>query len=45
MRTKIAATMNISEGKVNIKATTSEGLGFVGEGKGIVAYAIVLLVP
>ncbi|MFH1758344.1 MAG: 2-C-methyl-D-erythritol 2,4-cyclodiphosphate synthase [Pseudomonadota bacterium] len=43
MRTKIAATMNISEGKVNIKATTSEGLGFVGEGKGIVAYAIVLL--
>jgi len=35
--------MNISEGKVNIKATTSEGLGFVGEGRGIVAYAIVLL--
>jgi 2-C-methyl-D-erythritol 2,4-cyclodiphosphate synthase len=43
MRTKIAETMNISEGKVNIKATTSEGLGFVGEGRGIVAYAIVLL--
>ena len=45
MRTQIATTMNIAEGKVNIKATTSEGLGFVGEGKGIAAYAIVLLVP
>jgi len=45
MRTQIATTMNLTEGKVNIKATTSEGLGFVGEGKGIAAYAIVLLVP
>ena len=45
MRTQIATTMNIAEEKVNIKATTSEGLGFVGEGKGIAAYAVVLLVP
>ena len=40
---KIANTLEISPSRVNIKATTSEGLGFVGEGKGMVAYAIVLL--
>ena len=45
MRAKIAENLNIAEGKINIKATTSEGLGFVGEGKGIVAYAVVLLAP
>ena len=41
----IAGTLGIPARRVNIKATTSEGLGFVGEGKGIVAQAIVLLVP
>jgi 2-C-methyl-D-erythritol 2,4-cyclodiphosphate synthase len=40
---KIATTLEIPAGRVNIKATTSEGLGFIGEGKGVVAYAIVLL--
>jgi 2-C-methyl-D-erythritol 2,4-cyclodiphosphate synthase len=45
MRAQIAEAMQIAEEKVNIKATTSEGLGFVGEGEGIVAYAVVLLVP
>jgi 2-C-methyl-D-erythritol 2,4-cyclodiphosphate synthase len=40
---KIATALEIPAGRVNIKATTSEGLGFIGEGKGIVAYAIVLL--
>ena len=40
---KIAGTLKISAGKVNIKATTSEGLGFIGEKNGIVAYAVVLL--
>jgi 2-C-methyl-D-erythritol 2,4-cyclodiphosphate synthase len=43
MRAQIAQNLNMAEGKINIKATTSEGLGFVGEGKGIVAYAVVLL--
>lgn len=42
---KISGTLNISTRRVNVKATTSEGLGFVGERKGIVAYAIVLLAP
>jgi 2-C-methyl-D-erythritol 2,4-cyclodiphosphate synthase len=40
---KIAGTLKISRQRINIKATTSEGLGFVGEGKGIVAHAMVLL--
>jgi len=41
---RIAETISIPASKVNIKATTAEGLGFVGEGKGIAAYAVVLLV-
>jgi len=45
MRAQIAKAMQIAEEKVNIKATTSEGLGFVGEGEGIAAYAVVLLIP
>jgi 2-C-methyl-D-erythritol 2,4-cyclodiphosphate synthase len=45
MKSEIAGAMHIREEKVNIKATTSEGLGFVGEGEGIAAYAVVLLVP
>ncbi len=40
---KIAGVLKIPASRVNIKATTSEGLGFIGEKKGIVAYAVVLL--
>jgi len=40
---QIAGALQIPAGKINIKATTSEGMGFIGEGKGIVAYAVVLL--
>jgi 2-C-methyl-D-erythritol 2,4-cyclodiphosphate synthase len=40
---KISEALQIPSSRVNIKATTSEGLGFVGEGKGIVAHAVVLL--
>jgi 2-C-methyl-D-erythritol 2,4-cyclodiphosphate synthase len=40
---KIAAVLNVPGRQVNVKATTSEGLGFVGEGKGIAAHAVVLL--
>lgn len=44
MQTKLARVMNVDLSKVSIKATTTERLGFVGEGKGISAYATVLLV-
>jgi 2-C-methyl-D-erythritol 2,4-cyclodiphosphate synthase len=40
---EISTTLGIPAGRVNVKATTSEGLGFIGKGKGIVAYAVVLL--
>ena len=40
---KIAGVLKIPASRVNIKATTSEGMGFIGEKKGIVAYAVVLL--
>jgi len=41
----IAEALGIEATQVSVKATTSEGLGFVGEGKGIVAHAVVLLYP
>jgi len=40
---RIAAALETTPQRINVKATTSEGLGFVGQGKGIVAYALVLL--
>jgi 2-C-methyl-D-erythritol 2,4-cyclodiphosphate synthase len=44
MRQRLAETLGISSGQINVKATTSEGLGFIGEGKAIAAQAIVCLV-
>jgi len=43
MRKIIAGITTISENDVSIKATTTEEMGFVGKGKGIMAYATVLL--
>lgn len=43
MTTNVAAALGCSEGSVNIKATTEEGLGFTGSGEGISAHAVVLL--
>jgi 2-C-methyl-D-erythritol 2,4-cyclodiphosphate synthase len=39
----IAADLGIAPGAINIKATTTEQLGFVGRGEGIAAQAVVLL--
>jgi 2-C-methyl-D-erythritol 2,4-cyclodiphosphate synthase len=40
MRKRISETLGIDKGKVSVKATTSEGLGFAGREEGIAAYAV-----
>ncbi|MCH4810951.1 2-C-methyl-D-erythritol 2,4-cyclodiphosphate synthase [Vreelandella neptunia] len=43
MRKVIAADLGLELGQVNVKATTTERLGFTGRGEGIAAEAVVLL--
>jgi 2-C-methyl-D-erythritol 2,4-cyclodiphosphate synthase len=43
MRANIAADLGIDAGAVNVKATTSEGLGFVGRREGLACQAVALI--
>lgn len=43
MREKLAPILHIDTGRINIKATTTEGLGTIGRGEGIEARAVCLI--
>ena len=44
MKGRLSKVLEIDEDRINIKATTNEGLGFCGRQEGIAAYSIVSLV-
>ena len=44
MRKKLACVLDAPSNKINIKATTTEGMGFCGRQEGIAAYAMISLI-
>jgi len=43
MRKVISEVMNLEEGRISIKATTNEKMGFIGREEGTVSYAVALI--
>jgi 2-C-methyl-D-erythritol 2,4-cyclodiphosphate synthase len=44
IRATLAAALGVGEGDVNVKASTGEGLGFVGRGEGVAALCVATVV-
>jgi 2-C-methyl-D-erythritol 2,4-cyclodiphosphate synthase len=44
MQKNIADALGIMENQISVKATTNEGMGFIGIGEGAVAYAVTTIV-
>jgi 2-C-methyl-D-erythritol 2,4-cyclodiphosphate synthase len=44
MKERLSGVLEIRTNQINIKATTTEGMGFCGRGEGISAYSIVSLI-
>lgn len=43
MRENIAGRLGLSLGQISVKAKTSEGMGYTGDGSGIAAFAVALI--
>jgi 2-C-methyl-D-erythritol 2,4-cyclodiphosphate synthase len=43
IRERLASALGVALGRVNVKASTGEGIGFVGRGEGVAALAVVSL--
>ena len=45
MRARLAKIIDVAVAQINVKATTAEELGVIGEGKAIAAHAVACLTP
>ena len=44
MKSRLSEEMSINVTNISIKATTNEGLGFIGRGEAIASYAVVMII-